>query len=77
LLEAPKTENALPGARADRRRPGRIEHISPALIPLVRGIAAPPEPLIEQAEPDLAAATGILVAVLISLPIWTLVIWLI
>jgi hypothetical protein len=63
----------------DRRRPGRSEFVNPALIPLLRETQAQPDPFADvmtfpsdaYEEPhDLAAAQGILVAVLLSIPLW-------
>lgn len=56
----------------DRRRPGRPEHVSPALIPLLRGDAAPvaDEPL-QFGDPDqLGGARGLAVGVVVSAALW-------
>lgn len=59
-------------AANDRRRPGRLPHVSPELIPLLRGEAAPvPEQPIEFGEPDqLRSARGVILAVMISAALW-------
>jgi hypothetical protein len=62
-------------ARVERRRPGRIDNVSPELTPLLR---SQPEPLLDaddRAPYDLAAATGIAVGLLISGPIWVPILW--
>jgi hypothetical protein len=62
--------------KVDRRRPGRIEDISPELIPLLRGMAksselstvadaAPP-----MTEHDLLPATGIVLGTLFGALLW-------
>ena len=66
----------------DRRRPGRPESISPALLPLLRNNGQAHADLIAEAlsfptgeypgPDDLSAAKGILVAVLLSMPLWLL-----
>lgn len=54
----------------ERRRPGRIENVSPHLIPLLRGgTEAWPEDE-ERRDTDLAPAIGIAVSVLISALMW-------
>ena len=58
---------------ADRRRPGRSQHVSPELVPLLRGQApAPPaDDLEEFGEADqLDAARGLAAGALLSAPIW-------
>jgi hypothetical protein len=51
--------DALP-LRQERRRPGRISEVSPALIPLLRDEGQPTCDHEELREHDLAPATGIL-----------------
>lgn len=58
---------------ADRRRPGRIEQVNPALIPVLRTSELPPDlgDTIEFDEPDqMAGARGIFAGVAISAPFW-------
>jgi hypothetical protein len=62
-------------ALPDRRRPGRLENVAPSLLSLLRDPAHDrsfnPE---TDEEPDqLSAMRGILLAVLVSLPVWVLV----
>ena len=53
----------------DRRRPGRLENVSPALIPILR--TSEPEIPIEFDEVDQASAVrGLAFGVLLSAPIW-------
>ena len=54
-----------PSPIRDRRRPGRIEDVSPELIPLMRH----PDDL-EPDRDDIRPMTGIVVAVLLSVPVW-------
>ena len=59
----------------DRRRPGRVENVSPALIPILR--SADPESAIEFDEVDQAAAVrGLAFGVLLSAPIWVAIAYL-
>jgi hypothetical protein len=56
----------------DQRRPGRLDRVSPALIPLLRD----PAPCVgtasyEDSDPG-APARGIVVGLLLSIPLWTL-----
>ena len=56
-------------ATTDRRRPGRLEKVSPVLIPILRN--AEPTTVIEFDEVDQAAAIrGLAFGVLLSAPIW-------
>jgi hypothetical protein len=57
----------------DRRRPGRVEHISPTLIPLLREPAQFVDTELDTEADTLVAARGIAVAVLLSVPLWGLV----
>jgi hypothetical protein len=68
----------------DHRRPGRVDAVSPALLPLLRGTALPEEvawqeevpqsrDAIEGYDPNadqLSAAKGILLALIVLLPFW-------
>lgn len=69
--EAPELD-AFP-VRSERRRVGRIEKVSPALILLMRGEAAPlfDDHLVSQ--DNLAPAIGIAVSVLLSGLVWLLI----
>jgi hypothetical protein len=77
LLEVAPTQArgpvATPSAVPDQRRPGRLEQVSPALIPL------PCEPA-QCADTDqdidtdpLVPARGIIVGLLLSVPLWALI----
>jgi hypothetical protein len=63
--------------KVDRRRPDRIEDVSPELIPLMRG-TAPTIPDSSDIDPieleGLAASTGVLRGVLIGAMLWTAII---
>lgn len=64
-----------PPSGVERRRPGRIEAVSPALIPLLRGehIAS-----LEEEQPagnDLGPAIGIGVSVVLSMVVWVPIVW--
>jgi hypothetical protein len=60
----------------DRRRPGRPAHVSPHLLPLLRGTPTPPRPndLIPDSDDDLPETPflGIISGVLISSLLWCL-----
>jgi hypothetical protein len=57
---------------AERRRPGRPAHISPELIPLLRGEAplVPNDPIRFDEPDELGAARGIALGVGISAVLW-------
>jgi len=55
-------------AEVERRRPGRRSHVSPHLIPLLRG--QPVEPLDQDEGGELAPAFGVAMCVVLSVPIW-------
>jgi hypothetical protein len=57
----------------DRRRPGRVEHIGPTLIPLLRAPAQFVDTELDMDADPLVAARGMAVAVLLSVPLWALV----
>lgn len=60
-------------AVSDRRRPGRIEQVSPALIPIMRAGDLPPglDESLEYGEPDqIAGARGVFFGVVLSAPLW-------
>lgn len=64
-------------AATDRRRPGRLDQVSPSLIPILRTGDQPgelpvdPNESIEFEEPDqIAGARGIFFGVAISAPLW-------
>jgi hypothetical protein len=61
----------------DRRRPGRIEQVSPTLVGLLRGKADAEAPRTGEPEAgdELGAARGILFAVVAGLAIWGLLFW--
>lgn len=67
LETGPSTETK--AAVTDRRRPGRMQEISPDLIPLLR--SQDQDPTIEFDDVDQnAAARGLVFGVLLSAPIW-------
>jgi hypothetical protein len=56
----------------DRRRPGRVENVSPVLIPILR--SADPEASLEFDEVDQTAALrGLGFGLLLSAPIWVVI----
>jgi hypothetical protein len=63
-----------------RRRPGRRDDVHPSLIPLLRGQVPldPLDPLVpedlEAVVDSLAPARGIMLAIVLSIPIWGLMI---
>jgi hypothetical protein len=61
----------------ERRRPGRIANVSPALIPLLRGSNAPPPDTEESLENDMAPARGIVFGALISVLFWAVLVWIV
>ena len=62
-----------PPSRVERRRPGRVENVSPALIPLLRGETHPPSDDEVLRKDDLAPAAGIAVSVVLSGLVWFLI----
>jgi hypothetical protein len=62
---------------SERRRPGRMATVSPALTPILRGtaVSAPSPASDERREDDLAPGIGIAVSVLISAPMCALALW--
>lgn len=62
-------------APPDRRRLGRLNDVSPELIPLLRGSSRDSLPdLADDENPhDLAAARGILFAAFVSIILWALI----
>jgi hypothetical protein len=61
---------AAPSFIPDQRRAGRLEHVSPALIPLLRN----PGQYVDADDSDpLAPTRGIAVALLLSVFIWALI----
>ena len=76
LLE-PSIAVETPLTLSERRRPGRIATVSPALIPLLRGGTVSSPVVEERRANDLAPAIGIAVSVVISGLIWALLLWII
>lgn len=62
----------LPDGLAERRRPGRLETVSPELVPLLRGTANPPPPIefSDRSEDQLDPLRGLAVGLLISAGLW-------
>ncbi len=67
-----------PVRTVERRRPGRIAKVNPALIPLLRGEAGSlPDREDHQDSDEVRAPTGIAVSMLISGMFWLAVFWII
>jgi hypothetical protein len=64
---------ATPSVAQDRRRPGRAEQVSSALIPLLREPAHGFDTHLNIDTDPLAPARAILVGSLVSVPLWTLI----
>jgi hypothetical protein len=65
----------LESVTAERRRPERLDHVSPDLIPLLRGEVTPGQPLIYETDRlygrgDLKPVFGIAVGLFLNLPLW-------
>jgi hypothetical protein len=61
----------------ERRRPGRLNHANPSLLPLLRGEASPASELAKDVERCLDPATGIAVSAIISCLIWAAIYYMI
>ncbi|MDP9097099.1 MAG: hypothetical protein M3N26_11220 [Pseudomonadota bacterium] len=73
-LEA-AAETAAAAAAKDRRRPGRLDEVSPELIPILRG--AEPDAELEFDDVDQTAALrGLVAGVVFSAPIWVAIAYL-
>lgn len=57
-------------AHGDRRRPGRIETVSPALLPLLRQDRLLEDTADQKDDDDLTAARGIGISVVIGVLLW-------
>ena len=69
---------AAPPVAQDRRRPGRVEQVSPAIIPLLRDPARCVDT--DQDTDPLAPARGVVFGLLLSVALWALIglgVWLI
>lgn len=64
------SSHVAPADPAERRRPGRPETVSPALLPLLRRHSLMQDALGHREPDDLAAARGIGLGVVIGLAIW-------
>jgi len=76
--ELQATWDRLAGVADDRRRPERLDHVNPTLIPLLRGTLAPGLPLNDGADlahnrGELAPAAGIAVSVVLSALLWAVI----
>ena len=76
--EGQATWDRLKGVADERRRPERLDHANPTLIPLLRGALAPGLPLNDGTDPandrgELAPALGIIVGVVLSASLWALI----
>jgi hypothetical protein len=80
---APPVDAAISTTPNDRRRPGRIDNVSPNLIPLLR----PPPAQIDQdidedgdrplvvVAPRQKLRLGVAVGAVLAIPLWILVVW--
>jgi hypothetical protein len=59
----------------ERRRPGRIANVSPALIPLLRGDNVPSPDFEEPQEKLMTSARGMVFGTLSSGLLWAILIW--
>ena len=65
-------------AKLDRRRPGRSEHVSPHLIPLLRNAAAleislDDAPVDDRVQDDFGPLKGIIAGLGLAIPLWCLI----
>jgi hypothetical protein len=74
LQSLPQLDETADALRVERRRPGRVENVSPELIPILRGINAPALHDDLDDMDDLAPARGIVTGLLISGVAWAAVI---
>ena len=78
-MTAEQTSDQLiePKATPDRRRPGRLEHVSPELVGLLRSKpdAGAPRPGARELGNDLDTARGVLFAAVVGVAMWGLVFW--
>ncbi|HET7882540.1 MAG TPA: hypothetical protein VFL55_16765 [Acetobacteraceae bacterium] len=58
----------------ERRRPGRVDNVSPALISMLRGCDAPAPPFELEDGDALAPARGIVAGLVLSSAVWAAVI---
>lgn len=77
-LNRPSTKGDIERLAGDRRRQGRRDSVSPALISLLRGPLAPnPSPGDKKEftddRGDLASVVGIAVAVVLTVPLWAMI----
>ena len=77
LHDVPIAEVTVSTLRVERRRPGRMESVSPVLLPLLRDGAALSPYHGERRHYDLTPVVGIAIGVIISIPIWALIVWVI
>lgn len=76
-------QTSLEAASKDRRRPGRMDNVSPALIPLLRQNSNPADSsclegqdeLLLDSGDDLGPARGVVVGAALSLPLWAFIIY--
>lgn len=72
------TWDHLAGMADDRRRPERLDHVTPTLIPLLRGALTPGLPLGDRTDllhdrGELAPASGIAVILVLSAFLWAVI----
>jgi hypothetical protein len=76
-LEAGSAETgavAAPSVAHDRRRAGRVEQVSPALIPLLRDPAHYVDSGLDEDADPLSRARGVVIGSILSVPLWALMI---
>lgn len=64
------TEPGDTAASPERRRPGRVENVNPALIPLLREETVRDDAVLERAGDDLDPARGIGVGIVLGVLLW-------
>ena len=70
VTEQPSTAQSNSSTRPDRRRQGRLDKVSPALLPLLRQKGLIDGALAQQDGDDLAGAKGIAIGALIGAALW-------
>jgi hypothetical protein len=72
--DAPAEASTPVATSSDRRRPGRLEQVSPALVPLFRGAAQNGDIDLDiDYTAPLAAAHGIALGMCLAVPLWALI----
>ena len=68
-VDAPRPTNGN-APNKDRRRPGRVENVNPALLPLLRQDRLLEDAAVQRDDDDLAPARGIGIGVLLGVLLW-------